>query len=225
MKRNLFFDVGRTLLYPTTGSWFITPNFYNIVGPMDKELLGKSIKRNLHLLDERNILTEDEEYDMFCKFYLKVLEDVKYRDISEKVINSLAYDCVYNDNKLTFYPDVKRELTTLSKKYDLYIISNAWPSTNRILKNYGIFDLFKKIYISSEQGYIKEDKTLFEIALNDVDINDENYFIDDRLELLDISAQYGFIPIIIDRDKDKETNYIEIEKLKDLYKIFKYFED
>lgn len=223
MKKNLFFDVGRTLVKPKSGNWFITPNFYNIVGPMDTEMLEKAIKKNLHLLDERNILTEDEEYDMFCKFYLKVLEEVKYREISEKVINSLAFDCVYNDDKFIFYPDVKKELKTLSKDYDLYIISNAWPSTHRILKNYGIYDLFKKIYISSEYGYKKEDKALFEIALEDTNINDENFFIDDRLDLLDISTQYGFIPIIIDRDKDKETNYIEIEKLKDLYDVLKYY--
>ena len=223
MKKNLFFDVGRTLIKPKSGNWFITPNFYNIVGDMDKELLEKAIKRNLHLLDERNILTEDQEYDMFCKFYLNVLENVRYREISEKVVNALAYDCVYNDDKFIFYPDVKKELTKLSKEYDLYIISNAWPSTHRILKNYGIYDLFKKIYISSEQGYKKEDKTLFEIALQGININDENFFIDDRIDLLDISTQFGFIPIIIDRDKDKETNYIEIEKLKDLYNILKYY--
>lgn len=223
MKKNLFFDVGRTLIKPKSGNWFITPNFYNIVRDMDKELLEKAIKRNLHLLDERDILTEDEEYDMFCKFYLNVLQNVRYREITEKVINALAYDCVYNDDKFIFYPDVKKELTKLSKEYDLYIISNAWPSTHRILKNYGIYDLFKKIYISSEQGYKKEDKTLFEIALQGININDENFFIDDRIDLLDISTQFGFIPIIIDRDKDKETNYIEIEKLKDLYNILKYY--
>ena len=223
MKKNLFFDVGRTLIKPKSGNWFITPNFYNIVGDMDKELLEKAIKRNLHLLDERDILTEDEEYDMFCKFYLNVLQNVRYREITEKVINALAYDCVYNDDKFIFYPDVKKELTKLSKEYDLYIISNAWPSTHRILKNYGIYDLFKKIYISSEQGYKKEDNTLFEIALQGININDENFFIDDRIDLLDISTQFGFIPIIIDRDKNKETNYIEIEKLKDLYNILKYY--
>lgn len=223
MRKNLFFDVGRTLLYPVTKNWFITPNFFNIVGEMDKELLTKAINKNKHFLDERNINTEDEEYDMFCKFYLKVLEDIKYRDISEKIITSLAYDCVYNDDKLVFYSDVKEELTLLSKEYNLYIISDAWPSTNRILKNYDIYNLFKKVYISSEHGYTKKDKTLFEIALEDIDINDENFFIDDRLDLLEISEKFGFIPIIIDRDKNQETNYIEIEELKDLHDILKYY--
>jgi|GEM_PF-4485413 len=32
MKKNLFFDVGQTLAHPKTGNWFITPNFYNILG-------------------------------------------------------------------------------------------------------------------------------------------------------------------------------------------------
>ncbi len=223
MKKNLFFDVGRTLLYPTSGNWFITPNFYNILGEVDLDMIESAINKNLYLLDERNIITEDEEYDMFYNFYYKILKDIKYENLSDKIVSLVAYDCVYNDKKLTFYKDVKKELTELSKTCNLYIISNAWPSTNRILKNYGIFDLFKKIYISSEQGFIKEDKTLFEIALKDVEINDENYFIDDRVELLDISIQYGFIPIIIDRDKNKETSYVEIENLKDLRNVLKYY--
>lgn len=224
MKKNLFFDVGSTLHYPVTKNWFITPNFFNIVGDIDKNLVELAINHNKHLLDERNISTEVEEYEMFCKFYANILKDINYSNITTEIINKLAYDCVYNDEKVNFYDEVKEELQKLAKKYTMYIISDAWPSTYRVLKNYGIYDLFTKVYISSELGCKKSDKTLFEIALEDVDKNDENYFIDDRYDLLQISEQYGFIPVIIDRDKNQTTNYIEVETLTDLRKILDLYE-
>ena len=224
MKKNLFFDVGSTLHYPVTKNWFITPNFFNIVGTINKQVIEDAIKNNLHLLDERNISTELEEYEMFCKFYMHVLQYIKYPNITTDIVNKLAYDCVYNDEKVKFYNEVKEELQKLSKKYTLYIISDTWPSTYRVLKNYGIYDLFTKVYISSELGCKKSDKTLFEIALEDIDKNDENYFIDDRYDLLRISEQYGFIPVIIDRDKNQTTNYIEVETLTDLRRILELYE-
>ena len=224
MKKNLFFDVGSTLHYPVTKNWFITPNFFKITGPIDKEKVITSIENNKYLLDERNIYTEEEEYNMFLAFYTKVLKDINYTNLSSDIVSKLAFDCVYNDKKVKFYKEVKVELKKLSKKYDMYIISDAWPSTYRVLKNYGIYNLFKKVYISSELGCVKSDKTLFEIALEDVSNNDENFFIDDRFDLLEISENFGFIPIIIDRDNNKTTNYIEISNLKDLHKILDLYE-
>lgn len=223
MKKNLFFDVGSTLHYPVTGNWFITPNFFNIIGQIDLDIVLDSIEKNFHFLDEREINTEVEEYDMFCKFYYNVLTTMNYTNIKQEHIKALAYDCVYNDNKIKFYDEVENELKKLSKEYDLYIISDAWPSTYRILKNYGLYDLFKNVFISSDLGYKKSDKTLFEIALENIDTNDENYFIDDRIDLLNISSEYNFIPILIDRENNQETNYIKIRNLTDLHKILNIY--
>ena len=221
MKKNLFFDVGSTLLYPKTKEWFIPPNYKKILGNIDTNLFKKSIHKNIFLLDERNINTEEQEFEMFSKFYYNVLKDFNYSNITTEIIQNLAYDCVYNDDKFVFYKEVKRELKNLSKEYDMYIISDAWPSTYRILKNYGIYDLFKNVYISSDLGFKKSDKILFEIALENISSNDINYFIDDRFELLKISEKYGFIPIIIDRNNTKLTNYIEVRNLTQLRHLLK----
>lgn len=221
MKKNLFFDVGSTLLYPRTKEWFIPPNYNNILGDIDFDLLKKYTAKNKFLLDERNINTEEEEYEMFSKYYLKVLTDLNYTQDIGKIAKELAYDCVYNDDKFVFYKEVKRELKKLAKIYDMYIISDAWPSTYRILKDYGIYNLFKNVYISSDLGYKKSDKTLFEIALENVSPNDSNYFIDDRFDLLQISEKYGFIPIIIDREDKELTNYIEVRNLTQLRHLLK----
>lgn len=221
MKKNLFFDVGSTLLYPKTKEWFIPPNYKKILGDIDTNLFKENIDKNKFLLDERNINTEEQEFEMFSKFYYNVLKDFNYSNITTEKIRNLAYDCVYNDDKFVFYKEVKRELKNLSKEYDMYIISDAWPSTYRVLKNYGIYDLFKKIYISSDLGFKKSDKILFEIALENISSNDINYFIDDRFELLKISEKYGFIPIIIDRNNTKLTNYIEVRNLTQLRHLLK----
>lgn len=223
MSKNLFFDVGRTLLYPKTQNWFIPPNYNNILNNVTLKELKKSTEKHKYLLDERHINTEEEEFEMFSKFYLYVLKDLNYPDINQQVIQKLAYDCVYNDDKFIFYKEVKNELISLSKNYNLYVISDAWPSTYRILKNYGIFELFKNVFISSDLGFKKSDKTLFEIALEKIPPIDENFFIDDRYDLLKISESYGFIPIIIDRDDNKLTNYIEINNLTQLNELLNYY--
>ena len=219
MKINLFFDVGSTLHHPTTGNWFITPNFFNILGTVELDIVLEALKESFFLLDERQIHNENEEFDMFCKFYLNVLKHMKYPNISTEIIQSLAYDNVFNDNKVVFYPEVKNKLKELSTKYDLYIISDAWPSTYRILKDNNLLQLFKKIYISSELGYKKSDKILFKIALEDISLESENYFIDDRIDLINISKDYGFIPILIDRENNQNTTHIKINNLNDLEKI------
>ena len=221
MSKNLFFDVGRTLLYPKTQNWFIPPNYANILNNVALKELKKSTEKHKYLLDERNINTEEQEFEMFSKFYYNVLKDFNYSNITTEIIQNLAYDCVYNDDKFVFYKEVKRELKNLSKEYDMYIISDAWPSTYRVLKNYGIYDLFKNVYISSDLGFKKSDKMLFEIALENISSNDINYFIDDRFELLKISEKYGFIPIIIDRNNTKLTNYIEVRNLTQLRHLLK----
>lgn len=216
MKKNLFFDVGQTLAHPKSGNWFITPNFYNILGDIDLDIVLSAESKCMHLLDERAINTEDEEFDMFCKYYKALLREMNYPEITTEKIRALAYDNVFNNEKIELFPDVEKLLKTLSKDYDLYIISNAWPSTYRLLKHLGIYELFTGIFISSTSGFTKDDKTLFEIALTDIDPDDKNYFIDDRIDLVEMSLEYGFVPILIDREYDDETTYIKIHNLKEL---------
>ena len=52
--------------------------------------------------------------------------------------------------------------------------------------------------------------------LTDIDPDDKNYFIDDRIDLVEMSLEYGFVPILIDREYDDETTYIKIHNLKEL---------
>ena len=166
MIKNIIFDIGGVLAEPKSGHWFITTNFWNILNKnlIDEEKLKISLKKYLYLQTQEP-KTEKDEHEMFSNYYCNVLKDINYPNASLDIANKLADDCVYNDDKFIFFDDVYSILEELSKKYNLYIISNGWPSSFRVLKNKGIDKYFKGIIISSMYTTVKEEN-LFDIFIN-----------------------------------------------------------
>lgn len=166
MIKNIIFDIGGVLAEPKSGHWFITTNFWNILNKnlIDEEKLKISLKKYLYLQTQEP-KTEKDEHKMFSNYYCNVLKDINYPNASLDIANKLADDCVYNDDKFIFFDDVYSILEELSKKYNLYIISNGWPSSFRVLKNKGIDKYFKGIIISSMYTTVKEEN-LFDIFIN-----------------------------------------------------------
>jgi len=72
----IFFDAGRVLLFPSSGHWFKSPRFYEIVKkelydeiPNDK--VRQAFNKGIHYLSERILVTSlDEEYELFKHFYM-----------------------------------------------------------------------------------------------------------------------------------------------------------
>lgn len=220
--KNIIFDNGGVLSDPKTGHWFITTNFWEILN-LDKNTnidnMKSIMKKYIHLLTQ-DPKTEKEEYEMFSNFYYYVLKEFKYNNLSKEITNSLASDCVYNDDKYIFYDDVDKELDNLSKKYNLYMITDAWPSSFRVLNNKDISKYFKSIMVSSIESKIKTDG-LFEIFL-DKNKNikpEESIFIDDRRVILDKAKECNFNVLQMDRNYEiKESKYIIIHELKEVEK-------
>ena len=89
---------------------------------------------------------------------------------------------------------LREELEKLSKKYELILLTDNWPSTTRTLKNAGIHDYFKKVYISSEYGSVKADGVFFDYPIEDFGIKkDEAIFVDDAEVNLDVAKEKGFV--------------------------------
>lgn len=224
--KNIIFDNGGVLSDPKTGHWFITTNFWEILN-LDKNTnidnMKSIMKKYIHLLTQ-DPKTEKEEYEMFSNFYYHVLKEFKYNNLSKEITNELASDCVYNDDKYIFYDDVDKELDNLSKKYNLYMITDAWPSSFRVLDNKDISKYFKSIMVSSIESKIKTDG-LFEIFL-DKNKNvkpEESIFIDDRTIVLDKAKECNFNVLQMDRNYEiKDSKYIIIHELKE---VEKYLED
>ena len=223
--RNIIFDNGGVLVEPRTGHWYMTTNFWKIIA-LDKEtnedIIKEAMKKYQYMLTQEP-KTELEEYNMFSNFYYKVLEEINYNNLNKEIANQLASDCVYNDNKCIFYDDVDEELKNLSKKYNLYMISDAWASSYRVLDNRNISKYFKNIMISSIESKTKLEG-LFEIFLekNKSVIPQESIFIDDRSDILDKAKECGFNVLLMDRArKCIDSKYNKIYELNDIEKILK----
>ncbi|MCI8347263.1 MAG: HAD family hydrolase [Bacilli bacterium] len=214
----IVFDIGGVFLKPTTGHWFITPYINDLLkNKIDMEEFKLSLKNNYELVNEISLQTEEEEYSMFYNYYKKSLEDINYSKMSDELLSKMSKSITYDNNRYTFYSDVKDALETLSKKYRLVILSDNFPSIKRILKDIDIDKYFKPMIISTFYGYRKKDKILFEILKNDIQYKEGTaIFIDDSEKNLDIAKEYKLIPIRMDRNKNSNSKYPIINNLTDI---------
>lgn len=216
----LILDFGLVLGKPKTGNWFITPNFYEIIGKNKIDLKRLNVLFNKYNENiSKKIITKEEEYKAFKEFYLNILNELKIVKNEEETAEKLAEDFVYNEDKYIMYDDVYEFLEKQSQKYILILLSDNWPCVYAILKNWGIDKFFTKIYISSEYPALKKDGLLFDYAMNEFKIKkDEAIFIDDNPELLEVADKKKLIPVLMDRanlHKDY-SKYKRIQNLEEL---------
>ena len=222
--KNIIFDIGGVLADPKNGHWFITPNFWKIIdiNLIDMDDLKQCLKKYLYLQTQEP-KTEEEEHDMFSNYYYNVLKELNYPNNSKKLADKIADDCVYNDEKFIFYEDVKKTLENFSKKYNLYIISNGWPSSLRVLKNTSIDKYFKGIIISYMHSTSKEE-SLFDIFLDEYQevIPTESIYIDDRRHILDKANEYSFNLLLMDRKEIyTESKFKIVNNMNDIVEVLK----
>ena len=163
--------------------------------------------------------SEEDEFSMFKEFYEIVLKEINYPNISSEVIELLAKDNVYNDEKFLFFEDVESSLIGLRKKYLLGVVSDTWPSLERVFINKKLKQYLSTFVMSSIYGSYKAEKILFKIATEELGIKpQEAIFIDDSESNLDAAKEFGMIPILIDRydNRDFKSKYPTIRSLNEL---------
>jgi len=203
----ILFDSGDTLNRPKSGHWFLPPRYRQL---LSAELLMKldqqagtferAVQHAGQYLDEHHlILTETAEYAQFQQFYALLFSAWGYA-IEEELIDALAEDAVYNDDKFLFFDDVPSVLEQLHGRYQLGIVSDTWPSLERLFINASLRDYFSTFVMSSMHGVWKNEPTLFHIALQELHIDAEQaIFIDNSESNLAVAASIGLHPILIDR--------------------------
>lgn len=202
MKKYLILDFGKVLAYPKTGDWFITPLFLELIDmdELKKEDILKAMNNHGDILSRKAILLE-EEYNLFYDFYKSTFLDLNY-SVSEEILNKLANDFTYTDNKYGFYDEIYAELDILKEKYTLLLLSDNWPCCGPIMDERNLSKYFDKIYISSVYGTKKSNGDFFDILINEYNIKEgEAYFVDDNEELLDIALTKGLEVRQMDREK------------------------
>lgn len=219
----ILFDSGHTLNKPKTGHWFFTPNFFNIIdkksfNPNKLRLAYAMHKANRYMHKNILIKTEMDEFLAFKEFYSILLRKCNYKKFDDTVIIALANDNVFNDDKFEFFNDVTPSLEKLKGKYQLGVVSDTWPSLDRVFINAGLKDYFETFVMSSVYGKYKAEGTLFKIALEELKIKPhEAIFIDDSESNLKAAETLGLVPIKINRYKEEPSKkYYEISSLEDL---------
>lgn len=216
MIKNLVFDFGRVLAYPTTGNWFITPETKNILGAlrffklMHSSKTPTAFRNSCRYLDSIHLLhTEEEEIEQFTEFYKRALAEIGIKDKGGAVSLNLAQDVTLNDNKIVIYDDVLPCFEELKSEYSISVLSDTWPSLRRVLKNYRISPYLSGIILSCDHNEYKSGTKLFEIAIKEWNIlPEETVFVDDSESNLDNASKVGFSCILMDRTgKKKESKY------------------
>lgn len=100
----------------------------------------------------------------------------------------------------------------------MLLLTDNWPDVFISLKEYGISDLFSKIYVSSVYGQLKKDGDFFDNPIRDFNIkNNEAIFIDDNETLLEVASSKGFEVRLMDREgKLKNSKFKIINNLSSI---------
>lgn len=130
------------------------------------------------------------------------------------------YKSVYEKNWILF-DDAKEVLEHLKSKYKLVIISNGDGKWQRKkIEHTGLNKYFSDIIISSEVGYSKPEKEIFDIASNIVNLKPANCVMIGDIFKVDIQGALnaGMKAIWVNRRKEKLSYEYQIEELNKLIK-------
>ena len=218
--KNIILDMGNVICYPTTGNWLITPVFEEYLKQhnINKDIIINSFEGNYDILDIPLIKMEEEVY-MFIEFFKKSFNKTDLNFSEEDIIN-IAREITYSTNKYKVFDGVREELEELKKNNKLYMLSDNWPCGESLMHFWGLNKYFEQIYISSVYGIKKDDKSFFQIPIDDHKMNKSNMiFVDDSDYCLDTSSSIGIKSIKMDRYKVVDSKkYPVINNLFELKK-------
>ncbi len=101
-------------------------------------------------------------------------------------------------------------LQGLRPQYRTAILSNAWLDARATFSKYGLDRVFDEIIISAEEGLVKPDPRLYQLALRRLNTKaSETIFIDDLERNIEISKRFGMKSILF---KNTEHTIEEITK-------------
>ena len=143
-------------------------------------------------------LTQKELWD-FVRSELK-LESDDYPDLERRFFGGDILD-----RKLVDF------VRTLKPAYKTGIISNAWSELPDILEEWGILDAFDVVVGSGDEGVMKPDPRIFQIALDQLSVApEESVFVDDFIENVESARNLGMQAVHFE---SREQTLRELQKL------------
>lgn len=225
-KKAIFFDVGYTLDYPASGDWMFTNRFYDFAAEQLKKCTHEEILRARtvgmdYLAANHLVFGVEAEIQQMVSYYSLISDELGLK-LTQDAILDIAKDRSCNMRNYILYPDAKKVLEALSKRYRLGIISDTWPSIENQLRTLGIRAYFSFCTYSCDLGVFKPDPKMYLDALKKSGCDaSETVFIDDRPANLESAAALGITPVLIaaNPESDVEVPYLKIHSLSELIGI------
>lgn len=145
------------------------------------------------------------------------LETFEFRDRIKTLLKWNAtdneFDNVWNSVLVGLFDFAEQSIISLSKKYNLFLLSNTSPLHYEKFKNEveNIFNNFEEIFFSFEIGYKKPHAQIFKYVLSNAKLApQETLFLDDIQENIDKFSLLGVQGVLISQNftlKDFTLNF------------------
>jgi putative hydrolase of the HAD superfamily len=203
------------------------PNFFKYVdknkfSALDVKLVDEAFHKAVKYLDGFSlIVTEEEELEKFVDFYSILSNELTGLALSREQVIEIAKDTVLNDEKFVFYEDVFECMPELAKHYKLGVISDTWPSLDRVFKNAGVKQYFSTFIMSSVLGVLKPHKLMYTTALKELGVKpEEALFIDDNIVNVEAAKKLGMQGMVILRDNQVDgTEKRDEDTIRDIKEL------
>lgn len=161
-RRNIFFDVGNTLLFP---------NRARILAPLpaDKQpalQAWQALERRTKHEFDQGLISGRIDHGFWWTFHTYLLNEVGA--FSEGVRDELVANTQNSANWDQILPGTREALDRIKKQYAIAVISNADGRIDAVLRRCGICDCFASITDSGNVGHEKPHPAIFAAALTEM---------------------------------------------------------
>lgn len=190
----IFFDLGWTLVYPSTGHWLYADAALPFLGEGEVRtaIFRETEKHWYAVMNEGHLwLSLAQEWNAFREAYRRTSVSLGL-GWTDEILDAIADDQVYSDRFYHVYDGVHAMLARLSKRYKLGIISDTVPSVSERLHKLGLLPYFTSVTLSCYVDARKPDLRIFENALLNTGVpGDRAVFVDDLAPNLDAIGTLG----------------------------------
>lgn len=216
----VFLDIGWTLMYPPSGSWMLSVRAKELLKGISQEQIQAVQNRCYQKLENNHLVqTVDDEYRQFHEFYTELYGSFPELGITARQISDITDEKVYDDEVYTFFDDSAETVKYLEARYKLGIISDTWPSIERVLRRFGYWDAFSHITFSCALGVFKPHENMYRHALRGLGIPAEStVFVDDYVKNLRGARKEGMQGVLITVSPENEPTdeFVCIDRISGL---------
>ncbi len=226
--RCVLFDLGWTLVKPSSGDWTFTNAFQKMFpaetyGAWTEARWQQAFRKAYVPLQENPYMKDvSEQISRYTSFFRQLVKEAGY-DISEADARYLAEDISCNDENMYLIETAKETLCRLKEDgCRIGVISDTWPNIESQLRYLGIDQYFDQLTYSYRLGCSKPDPAMFEDAVRKAGMPaDQILFIDDlagNLAAAEKTGMHGALSIADPRTKE-DPRFPSVARPADVYHI------